>query len=120
MKAEVTVFAPLAFAGMSYLLWLGYREDKWRPRFAKMIIRATVIALGMYVVSFVASLIGDKIHGPRDSFDWSPVYVVTLPMMFIGWFGTLTTLIVAAIGAIVGSVSATRNRSSEPSGGAYR
>ena len=104
---------------MSYLLWLGYREDKWKPRFAKLVIRITAIAVGMYIASVVASIIGDRIHGPADSFDWSPIYVLTLPMMFLGWFGTLIIFFVATIGAVAGSISAKRKRSSEPAGGAY-
>ena len=101
MKTTIILLAPLICSALSLLIWAIFLRKGRNRAFSIFILWCTVIAAAIYIVGFAASLIGDRIHGPADSFDWSPVYIVTLPMMFGGWWASLINLIEAIVGAIV-------------------
>jgi hypothetical protein len=101
MKTTIILLAPLVFSVLSLLVWAIFLRKLKSRAFPKFILWCTGIAAAFYIVGFIASLIGDRIHGPADSFDWSPVYYVTLPLMFGGWAASLINLIEATVGAII-------------------
>ncbi len=100
MKVTIILLAPLIFAALGLLMWAAFRKRGWNNTFARLILWCSIISLTIYVAGYAASLIGDKIHGPADSFDWSPVYFVTLPMMFGGWWLSLLACVAAIVGVI--------------------
>jgi len=114
MEANLILIAPIVSALLTILLWAIFQHNTWSRKFSRAIFWSALAAVAIYILAFVASLIGDKLHGPADSFAWSPVYIVTWPMLLFGWFISVATFLIAVIGAIIGTVLRERKRSRTP------
>lgn len=95
------MFAPLILGPLGLLMWATHKKKGWNTTISWLIFGTSTLSMTLYVAGFAVSLLGDKIHGPADSFDWSPVYVVTWPMMLGGWWLSLLSFCAALFGTIV-------------------
>ena len=87
MKLNLILLSPVIFSLMAIIIWAGFRRIGWSRRTSILIITLAASALLLYVLGFIASLIGDRLyHGSGEPFDWGPHYVITTPMMLIGFF----------------------------------
>lgn len=100
MKLNLILLSPVIFSLMAIILWAGFRRVGWSRRTSTLIITLAASALLFYVLGFIASLIGDHLyHGSGEPFDWGPHYVITTPMMLIGFFlAPVTALLTLILG----------------------
>jgi uncharacterized membrane protein YbaN (DUF454 family) len=82
--------APLAYAGLGFLLLLNRMVDKDSPEWAQWL---AVLTLGGYVGNFVLSLTDHAANGFFNPLEWVPVATSALAVGFL-----LTPLLVAAVG----------------------
>ena len=90
----------MAFSALTLVIGVFLRKKGWNDSFSKATFWCATASLTLFVTGFVASVIGDKIHGSGNSFDWSPVYVITLPMMIVGWCLSVLNFTLAIIALV--------------------
>lgn len=101
MKAILLLLAPLFFSVLSLLAWALFLRKARRRTFPRFVLWCTVVSASIYIAGFAASLFGDWIHGPADSWHVCPIYGVALPLMIGGWWASLINLIEATVGTIL-------------------
>jgi len=94
------LLAPEMFAVASIGFWVLFRNNGWSRTFSTIILYGTLGALTAYVAGHVGSLIGDRVYGGKEQFAWGKHYVVTLPLMAIGWLTSAGLFLTTVIGVV--------------------
>ena len=115
MSTTVIMFSPFIFGLLSIAVWAAFARCGWTRRTALILLSIPIIAMTLYAVGYVASIIGDRLYkGSGEQFDTGPHYIVTYPMLLAGFFLAPASILVTTAGGIITRI---RKRCDQGAGG---